>query len=1123
MKQTFLFIILCLFTLTGIQAQHAKNRTVATVVADALAQFPADKQDKYNRTINDLMGTGEEGLLRLVNMMQPPGSQSNETVEFALSAWTHVASMDEAHRDMAEKAYLKALGTADEPETKAFIIRQLELIGQEESVAPLSAYLHNERLANPAAQALAAMGNAKADAALLSALQNAKTESIQITLVNTIGQREYEKAETVLLSMLNNNSASQLKSALLMALGQTGSKASLKTLQVYAENAGYEYNKAEATEAYAALLNRLVKQGENKIAQKEANKLLSKATKLNKQELRINALNILMSAPGTNKDKLITKALEDNHLDYITNALALYADNGGKNNQLIINKLSSANPVAQTAIIYWLGKQRVKEGIPSVVNGLKSNDKNIQKAAISSAEKLGGSKILEDLIELLQSNDAEIISLTKQALSTYEGDMAASLEKAFPKVGEAGKVAILDLLASRRFANQYSLVRSQLSADNTEVRSAALNALPYVASEQNIDELFGMLKSSDNLNRAAIQKAINAALSSQTPEEQFKSIHGQMEATGSKKHLYYSLLAHTGAQRALDLLTDDYSNASGEAKSAAFEALTQWPNFEVIHSLLTIARNSDESAEASKAVDAIIELIARSKQTGEINTLFLREAMSLAKTEKQKKDIAKMLGNTDTFQALLFLEDYLNNNELKEVAAESIVKIALGNTKYAGAKVTQLLNSASTMINHPDAQYMRETIKKYLEDNPKTGGYISMFNGENLDGWQGLVGNPITRSKMSKKELASAQIKANKEMTKNWKVKDGAIVFDGNGANLCSIKKYGDFEMVVDWRITKHGDSGLYLRGSPQVQIWDTSLVAVGAQVGSGGLYNNQKHPSKPTKVADNRVGEWNTFYIKMIGEKVSVILNGELVVDNVTMENYWDRSQAIFPTEAIELQAHGNELAFRDIYVREITRDTYAMTDEEEKEGFTALFDGSNLNHWTGNTTDYVVEEGNIIIRPSEGSGGNLYTKKEYGDFVFRFDFQLTPGANNGLGIRTPMEGDAAYAGMELQILDNTAAIYAELDEYQYHASVYGVIAAKRGYLKPVGEWNTQEVIADGDHIKITLNGTVILDGNLREATKNGTVDGKDHPGLFNKKGHIAFLGHGSVVKFRNIRIKEL
>lgn len=199
------------------------------------------------------------------------------------------------------------------------------------------------------------------------------------------------------------------------------------------------------------------------------------------------------------------------------------------------------------------------------------------------------------------------------------------------------------------------------------------------------------------------------------------------------------------------------------------------------------------------------------------------------------------------------------------------------------------------------------------------------------------------------------------------------------------------------------------------------------------------------------------------------------------------------------------------------------SLTNMEKMEDFELLFNGENLNGWVGNKTDYIVENGVIVIYPDRGGKGNLFTEKEYANFIFRFEFQLTPGANNGLGIRAPLEGDAAYAGMELQILDNTAEKYAQLKEYQYHGSVYGVIAAKRGFLKPVGEWNQQEVIARGDSITVILNGVTILDGDIKQARKGGTIDGKKHPGLKNKSGHIGFLGHGDVVRFRNIRIKEL
>lgn len=198
-------------------------------------------------------------------------------------------------------------------------------------------------------------------------------------------------------------------------------------------------------------------------------------------------------------------------------------------------------------------------------------------------------------------------------------------------------------------------------------------------------------------------------------------------------------------------------------------------------------------------------------------------------------------------------------------------------------------------------------------------------------------------------------------------------------------------------------------------------------------------------------------------------------------------------------------------------------LSHKEKKQGYQLLFNGQSMDQWTGATDTYVAENGTITIHPEKGSGGNLYTKNEYSDFDFRFEFKLTAGANNGVGIRAPLEGDAAYAGMEIQILDNDAPEYKDLHTYQYHGSIYGVVPAKRGYLKPVGEWNEEEIIAKGPKIKVILNGTVITDADITEARENGTMDGRQHPGLKREKGHIGFLGHGSVVQFKNIRVKDL
>ncbi|MEX0936416.1 MAG: DUF1080 domain-containing protein [Pirellulales bacterium] len=207
------------------------------------------------------------------------------------------------------------------------------------------------------------------------------------------------------------------------------------------------------------------------------------------------------------------------------------------------------------------------------------------------------------------------------------------------------------------------------------------------------------------------------------------------------------------------------------------------------------------------------------------------------------------------------------------------------------------------------------------EDNVPPEGFVALFNGKDLDGWKGLVASPPQRAKMSPEELTEAQRKADERMHAHWKVVDGALEFDGAGDSLCTGKDYGDFELYVDWKILPNGDSGVYLRGSPQVQIWDPNRE----QVGSGGLFNNQKHPSKPTEIADKPIGEWNTFFIRMVGDRVTVKLNDKVVVDNVVMENYWERDKPIFPTGQIELQNHGNNLWFKNIYLRELPREGQA------------------------------------------------------------------------------------------------------------------------------------------------------------------------------------------------------
>jgi hypothetical protein len=221
---------------------------------------------------------------------------------------------------------------------------------------------------------------------------------------------------------------------------------------------------------------------------------------------------------------------------------------------------------------------------------------------------------------------------------------------------------------------------------------------------------------------------------------------------------------------------------------------------------------------------------------------------------------------------------------------------------------------------------IRELPSPPERDNEPPPGFVTLYNGKDLRGWKGLLkspyDNPAERAKLGQDELNRLQAEADQDMRAHWKSEDGALVFDGKGHSLCTAKDYGDFELLVDWKIEPKGDSGIYLRGTPQVQIWEPrSPGQFTPPVGSGGLYNNQKNPRNPLALADNPIGEWNRFRILMTGEKVHVFLNDKLVVNNTTMENYWERDKPVYPTGQLELQSHGSLLFFKNIYIRELPR----------------------------------------------------------------------------------------------------------------------------------------------------------------------------------------------------------
>lgn len=405
-------------------------------------------------------------------------------------------------------------------------------------------------------------------------------------------------------------------------------------------------------------------------------------------------------------------------------------------------------------------------------------------------------------------------------------------------------------------------------------------------------------------------------------------------------------------------------------------------------------------------------------------------------------------------------------------------------------------------------------------------GFRALFNGRDLSGWHGH--NPHQVSGTTEHARIAAVAGQQADFAAHWRVENGELVNDGKGPYATTDAEFGDIELLIEYKTVAMADSGIYLRGTPQVQIWDYTEAGGkwdrGAQKGSGGLFNNRGPGKHPLVLADKPFGEWNKFRILQVGGRTTVYLNDQLVVKDAIWENFWDKERTL-PLAArgpIHLQTHGGEIRWRNLYLREIPAEeaNSLLRGDDSEQGFHSLFNGQDLSGWAGAVDNYEVREGAIVCR--DGHGGVLHTEKPYADFAVRLEFKLPAGGNNGLAIRYPGEGNAAYDGMtELQVLDNDAEVYDRLDNRQYHGSSYGMVAAHRGYLRPVGQWNYQEVTVRGSRIQVELNGTFILDADVSQVTK--FMADTAHPGKDLKQGFFGFAGHNDPVMFRRVAIKEL
>ena len=1106
-----LFAVVVLFSAcASTQAPNGQQSDASPALQPVLRDIPAQNAQERERINRALLQTGPKGIAALCRMLEAPDSTARVRAQYAISGLAHHVTQPgrERERSMYARTLAAALDSPLQPQNKMFLMQQLQFAGSDAAVPALAPFLRKPRFADAAARALQGIGTPAAENALLDALPRSR-RAATVSIVQALGALRSQKAVPDLLRLAGGENADQRRAAQ-FALANIGDARARALLIAVIDSSSTAPERQRTAANLLHFTQRRLEAGDRDMAAALCLRILGAKSPPRAAQTRIAALEILSQARG----------------DAALNDLLQAMQSGGDQTQAAVAEISLQIPgpqgtvfwvqhleelpvAAQARIISMLGQRGDPAAGDAVRAALSAEDPAVRHAAVPALVTLDGDAAVPALLQRLQSEiDPAAIAQIETALRTLPlaGQMAR-LAQALPEVMPEARPALIRILTARAASDQRQAIYACLDDADRAVRRAAIRSLGQLAPADDaprlLDIFLAMEKSGD---RAAMQKTVARVLRKMPdPVARTALVADRMQSLSADgRSQLLPLLARLGGQPALDLLLQKTQSEDAGEREAAIRALATWPDSAAIRPLQRLARNDSVLAHHVLALRAAVRLLQQSHFPPDAKLRELKTLLVTARRPQEKKQVLAAIAGLGTEPALATVAQYLADPNLAFDAALAVQQLAAAEDSAIPAPAF-----ARQLLGRPVAPGVRDSLLARLEaqqpQNVPPPGFTALLNGRDLTSWKGLVADPPTRARMSPQELAAAQARADSLMRAHWRVENGVLVFDGRGASLCTARDYADFELLVDWKIEPGGDSGIYLRGSPQVQIWDPAQWPEG----SGGLYNNQVGPSKPLVRADKPVGQWNTFRIIMVGEHVTVYLNDILVVDDVVLENYWERDKPIYPKGQIELQSHHTPLYFRNIFIRELPR--------HEPPQPVALFNGRDLGGWQivdGQPGSWGVADG-VLFTTGHG-GGWLATEQEFGNFKLELDFRVSPGGNSGVFLRAPLYGDPAYTGMEIQVLDDYAEKYAKLRPWQYCGSLYALQAPAQRVSKPAGEWQHYEITCTGPRVQVQLNGVPIVDANLiyfmhKEAK---------HPGIKRRKGHIGLQSHTFRVEYRNIFI---
>ncbi|NOX87429.1 MAG: DUF1080 domain-containing protein, partial [Calditrichaeota bacterium] len=670
----------------------------------------------------------------------------------------------------------------------------------------------------------------------------------------------------------------------------------------------------------------------------------------------------------------------------------------------------------------------------SILNFLSPDTKSvkIRRAALKALAKYQRPDLIKFFLKELklfpQNADLVLDALRRFPNSAFEN----KIEKHYFEWSDSARLAVIPFAAERDLKLLTAALLKETEGANPALRRQAWKGLAKLADKEQIEPMLALaLKSGGEKEQQQALKAVAEAArrtkSERLLKKQLQTVYPS--AADSQKIAILKLCKKMGGKAYFELVEKGLNSASPAVKNQAREILLKWQDDAALPALLEFARKNRNNKKSVLAVRQSVRIIRQSGMAAERAFLYLQKLMPLAKDVSEKQMIISALGQFPAYPAVRYLSSLLDHPELSDAAFNALSQIVSQRKDDSDLSPKEIYLAT---LEGRASEAVRQMIEQQRNLNKPPEGFEALFNGKDLSGWQAVAYSPPQKRALPESKLDSLQKAADREAKKHWLVSDGVLMFDGDGyLGLQTKREFKNFELLADWKIEKFGDSGIYLRGCPQVQIWDPAQW----KVGSGGLYNNQKNPRNPLKTADKPTGRWNRFRIIMRGERVTVYLNDVLVTDNVILENYWERDKPVYEQGPVELQAHNSPLYFRNIFIRELPDEPPLFKGP--------LFNGKNLEGWKvigGKPESWRVKDG--ILYTSGKGGGWISTVKEFGDFKLSLEFRVPAGGNSGVFIRAPHSGDPAYTGMEIQVLDDYAPVYANLKPWQYTGSIYGVQA---------------------------------------------------------------------------------